>query len=268
MRSWNLFHGNAVPPERTAYLDEMIRLATADRPAVVCLQEVPAWALDQLGEWSGMQTFGDIAARPAIGPLPSTAAIGRALTALHHGIFRSFVAGQANAVLLSRAVRVDERHVCVLNPRSFRRAQARRLRLDLVSRLAWARERRICQALRVVLPDGRRAVVANLHATNLRHDPRLPDAELVRAATFADGLARADDGVLLCGDFNVTQGRSRTLRDLVTSEWGFSGAISGIDHILVRGFRIVEGPTRWHQDRRRLNGRVLSDHRPIEVRIA
>ena len=52
IRTWNVFHGNAVPPERRAFLAEMVRLASADDPDVLCLQELPAWALPRLGDWS------------------------------------------------------------------------------------------------------------------------------------------------------------------------------------------------------------------------
>jgi endonuclease/exonuclease/phosphatase family metal-dependent hydrolase len=268
VRTWNLFHGNAVPRERRAYLDEMIRVVTADRPALVCLQEVPPWALDRLADWSGMQAFGDVAQRPTIGPFPSTAGLGGALTSINHGLFRSFLAGQANAILLARTLRAEERRSCVLNPRAFRRVQARRLMLQPLARLAWARERRICQTLRVMLPDGRTAIVANLHATNFRPDTRLADAELLRAASFADGLARRDEPVLLCGDFNMRSDRSRTLHVLASPEWGFSPVGRGVDHILVRGLRMIEGPTHWPEQRRMHAGRLLSDHRPVEASIA
>lgn len=268
VRSWNLFHGNAVPTERRDYLEEMVRLAVADRPDILCLQEVPPWALDRLADWSGMHVFGDVAHRPTIGPFPSTATIGRRLTSFHHGLIRSFLAGQANAVLLTKDLRAEERHVCVLNASGFRRTQARRLGIDLLGRTAWGRERRISQTLRVALPDGRRVVVANLHATNFWRDTRLPDAELLRAASFADGLARADEPVLLCGDFNAAAGRSRTLNELVKPEWGFSPPTArGIDHILVRGLRLTAGPSRWPNERRAPNGRLLSDHAPVEVRV-
>ena len=35
VRSWNLFHGNSFPPGRTSYLEEMVMLASADRPDVL-----------------------------------------------------------------------------------------------------------------------------------------------------------------------------------------------------------------------------------------
>ena len=224
------------------------------------------WALERLAEWSGMTAVGAVAARPTIGPLPSTAELGRRLTAIDHGRFRSAFSGQANAVLVGAGLRVLESHDIVLNPRRFRRAQARWLGLDLVARLAWAKERRVCQAVRARAEDGARTLVANLHATSYPADRRLADAELLRAAWFAEGLAAPEEPVVLCGDLNVEGGRSRTLRDLAGPEWGFSAAGEGIDHILVRGAE-AGPPERWPPERRRLDGRLLSDHAPVEVRV-
>jgi endonuclease/exonuclease/phosphatase family metal-dependent hydrolase len=259
VRSWNLFHGNTVPPQRRAFLDEMIRLATADDPDVVCLQEVPAWALGEL-------TIGDVAARPVLGPVPITARIGRALTDAHHGLLRSAFAGQGNAFQLSSRLRVLEHQVLTLNPRRFRKAQARALELDAVARLAWAKERRIVQAVRVEHPKGRTFVIANMHCTSYRPDQRLPDAELLRAAWFLSSLAEAGDVQILAGDFNVTTARSRTLADLTGPEWGFSAGGPGIDHILVRGAEST--PVRRWPDAQRAHGNsLLSDHAPVEIEI-
>ena len=99
IRTWNVFHGNTKPPQRKAFLDEMVRLAVADAPDVVCLQEIPAWALPRLGAWSGYAAIGAIAARPMLGPLPSTAELGRVLTSIDHGVLRSAFSGQGNAIL-------------------------------------------------------------------------------------------------------------------------------------------------------------------------
>ena len=265
MRSWNLFHGNAKPPERESFLEQMVRLASADRPDVLCLQELPVWALPRLGDWSGMSAFGEVAMRPGLGPLPATASFGRAVTSIHHGLFRSAFAGQANAILVAQGIRARDHERIVLNPRRFRRAQARWLGLGPVARLGWAKERRICQALRLRLPDGRSALVSNLHATSFPADERLADAEVLRAAVFVDGLARPDELCLLAGDFNVKADRSRTLADLTRPEWGFSQPGAGIDQILVRG---AEGQVeRWPAERRRLDGRLLSDHTPIELHV-
>jgi endonuclease/exonuclease/phosphatase family metal-dependent hydrolase len=98
-------------------------------------------------------------------------------------------------------------------------------------------------------------------------DRRLPDAELLRASVFVDGMARPHEAVLLCGDFNVSVSVSRTLADLLSDEWGFSGATpTGVDHILVRGLRGGE-PRRLPPEWRLHEGLSLSDHAPVEVEV-
>ena len=94
VRTWNVFHGNTSPPERAGHLEEIVRLATEDEPDVVCLQEVPVWALRHLAEWSGMQSFGAVAARPRLG----SAELGHLITELNYGLFRSAFTGQAGVV--------------------------------------------------------------------------------------------------------------------------------------------------------------------------
>jgi len=263
VRSWNLFHGNGVPPRRRAFLEQAVRLATADRPDIVCLQEVPAWALDRLGEWSRMNAFPALAARPMLGPLPIPTELGRRLTELNHGLLRSAFAGQGNAILVDPGLRVTAHERVTLNTRRFRRAQGRWLGLDPIARIAWGKERRVCHAVRIELPSGPSAVVGNLHATSYWPDQRLPDAELRRAAEFVDVLARPAEIVVLAGDFNVELARSRTLADLTSPEWGFSPGGPRIDHILVRGAS-AGGVRVWPEERRRVDGTVVSDHAPIE----
>lgn len=245
-----------------------MRLASADGPDVLCLQELPGWADRQLFEWSGMQAYVDLAQSPRLGPLPIPVELGRKMTSLHHGLLRSAFAGQANGILLSSEATFLGRDRVVLNSRDFREAQSRWLSLPLITRLAWAKERRIAQVVRARYPSGQTLAVANLHATGYDPDQRLADAELLRAAVFVDGLARPGDIVVLAGDFNVTAARSATQAELVTGEWGFSEpAAEGIDQIIVRGAS-VEGVSRWPLDRRRVDGRVLSDHTPVEARVA
>jgi endonuclease/exonuclease/phosphatase family metal-dependent hydrolase len=99
VRTWNLFHGNSSPPGRGAYLREMIELVTCDRPDVVCLQELPVWALPRLEGWSGMHAVGAVARRPLL-PLAA-----RAVTAVHHGLLRSAVTGEADAILTREPAR-------------------------------------------------------------------------------------------------------------------------------------------------------------------
>lgn len=259
IRSWNLFHGNSLPSQRKSFLDEMLRLAEADDPDVLCLQEVPAWAAVQF-------TAGDVAARPSLGPLRIPAELGRRLTEPNHGLLRSAFSGQANAIQVSPRLRVLGHEALTLNPWRFRAAQARALELGAVARLGWAKERRIVQTLRLEEPGGRTFLVANMHCTSFAADERLADAELLRAAWFAVSTAAREDVVVLAGDFNVRAARSRTLRDLIGPEWGFSAPGPGIDHILVRG-ATASALRRWPDEQRRHGDRLLSDHSPVELDI-
>ena len=254
VRSWNLYHGNSWPPNRHSHLEEMVRLATSDRPDVVALQEIPVWALGRLAEWSGMQAFADVARRPQIGPVPVSAGLGRVLTSIDHGRLRSAFTGQANAILLGEGVEVTAHETLTLNPGRFRRGQGRRLGLDLVTRLAWAKERRICQAVR--LAQG--MVVANVHASASLGDPRVPAAELDRAVGFAESLAREGDVVVIAGDFNCVAAH------MALDDYSEPGP--GIDHIAVRG--AVPSPlVVWRDDLRRRSGLLLSDHAPVELTL-
>jgi endonuclease/exonuclease/phosphatase family metal-dependent hydrolase len=215
-----------------------------------------------------MRVCADVAQLPHLGPLPIPAQLGRRITALHNGLLRSAVAGQANAILLRPDAEVLSRALLILNSRDFREAQSRWLSLPLVARLAWGKERRIVQVLRARMPGGATLVVANLHATSYPADQRLADSELLRAAVFADGLAEPGDAVVLAGDFNVPAARSATQVALTGPEWGFSNpAPEGIDQIMVRGIAVDE-ITRWPRERRQVDGRVLSDHTPVEARLA
>ncbi len=262
VRTWNVFHGNTQPPERHAFLEEMVRLVSQDSPDVVALQELPVWSHSRLGAWSGMDAVSDVAARPRLGSGAAAAEIGRRLTSIHHGLLRSALTGQANALLVSPSFSVVDHRPVVLNPWSLRRREGRRLGLAPNTRRRWAWERRVCQVVRIAR-SGSTLVVANIHATGAR-DKRLPDAELLRAAAFVDGFANPGEAVVLAGDFNVTLGESSVLPSLLSTDWGFNGATpEGVDHVLVRG-AVATQPVRWPLARRRLDGRVLSDHAPVE----
>ena len=116
-------------------------------------------------------------------------------------------------------------------------------------------------------------LVIDIGGTNVKlwttgsSDKRLPDAELLRAAWFAHAAARPDEVCVLGGDFNVRPEVSRTLLDLCGPEWGFSEPATGIDHILVRGAE-AEPARVWQADRRRVAGRLLSDHPPVDLVLA
>jgi endonuclease/exonuclease/phosphatase family metal-dependent hydrolase len=209
VRTWNLFHGNASPPERRAFLRQTIELVTRDRPDVVCLQELPVWALGHLEEWSGMHAATAVARRPL---LPFGA---RAVTALNHGLLRSAVTGEGDAILTTRPA--QDRGATVVGH---------------------AKLRRIAHAVEL---DG--IQVVNFHI----------DGDRVQ---FDRVLALADERSVLAGDANLVS----------PNVDGFSAPLAGsIDQIFVRGLTVVEGPSAWPVERRTLDGRVLSDHAPVEA---
>jgi endonuclease/exonuclease/phosphatase family metal-dependent hydrolase len=255
IRSWNLFHGNSVPPGRKAYLEEMVRLAGEDRPDVLLLQELPAWAVARVGEWAATTAVGDVAQHPRFGPLPISAGLGRRLTALNEGLLRSAFSGQGQAILLGEGLRPTAHEVLTLNPFRFRRAVSRRLGLDVLTRLHWAKERRICQLVRVLREDGPPLVVTNLHATSSPADARIPEAEVRRATHWVETRALPGDVVLLGGDFNYAARID-----------GYSAPGPRIDHLFVRGAEPSDLRV-WPEDRRRRDGILLSDHAPVELEI-
>lgn len=217
VRTWNLFHGNALPPERRAYLREMVELVTADDPDVVCLQEVPAWALGRLEAWSGMHAIRAVAAEPLL----RSAELGRWITDLNHGLLRSAVTGEALAILLSPSLTVvDERR---------ERVGPNRVLLG------------------VTLEDG--TFVGDFHVTGGE-----PAEEQFRTVVDLAGEGPA----ILAGDAN--------LRPPYELE-GWSEPLAGsIDQILVCGMPSTP-PVAWPADRRRVAGKLLSDHAPVEATV-
>jgi len=209
VRTWNLFHGKPSPPGRTAFLVEMIELVTQDGPDVVCLQEIPVWALPHLEQWSGMHASTAVARRPL---LPVGA---RAVTALHHGFLRSAFTGEGDAILTREPAQVLGVHV-----------------------VGETKLRRIAHAVEVA-----GITVVNFHIDGDR-------------AQFDRVLALAPERSIVAGDANLVAPEAS----------GFSPPLAGsIDQIFVRGLTIREGPTPWPVDRRALDGRVLSDHAPVEA---
>ena len=172
IRSWNLFHGRTSPPGKRLYLREMVELASSDAPDVVCLQELPLWALRELEDWSGMQAVWALA-KPALVPRP----LGRVLQRLNPLRFRSAVTGQGNAILLARRHALLEHGVVRVSDRG--------------------RERRVCHGVRL---EG--LVVGNVHCSNEFQQPEVPRAELRRAHDLVGAMA-AGGARVLAGDFNL-----------------------------------------------------------------
>jgi endonuclease/exonuclease/phosphatase family metal-dependent hydrolase len=209
VRTWNLFHGKPSPPGRQAFLRQMIELVTADVPDVVCLQELPVWALPHLESWSGMHAYTAVARRPL---LPVGA---RTVTALHHGLLRSAFTGEGDAILT--------------------REPARGLGTTVVGNV---KLRRIAHAVEL---GG--VTVVNFHIDGRRE-------QLDRVLALAPGRS------IVAGDANL----------VAPAAEGFSPPLAdSIDQILVRGLGLREGPRAWPVERRVLDGRVLSDHAPVEV---
>lgn len=279
VRTWNVFHGRAIEPgagggqaggiAATGTLPEMLELATRDRPAVLCLQEVPPAALPQLADWSGMDVYAAIAQPPSLGPLPLSARLGQRLTDLAPATLRAAFSGQANAILVRRDLAASDHAELHLNEPGFVRATASLLGLDPLARLAWEKERRVAQALRLRLPDGRTLRLVALHATSSPADPAVPDAEVARAAAWLEGLAAGarDDVAFLAGDLNVPPHASPALQRL--RHEGFSEPAPWIDQLVVRGAATLGPPVTWPPEARaRPDGLLLSDHAPVEVTIA
>jgi endonuclease/exonuclease/phosphatase family metal-dependent hydrolase len=253
IRTWNLFHGNTVPPGRRAYLREMVELVTADRPDIVCLQELPVWALDRVAEWSRMRALTVLTMRPRAGGLAYP------ITRLHHGMLRSALTGQGNAILFAPELELDGEEVAALNAHRFAEEHAASFGLDRANVRAWLKNRRVVQVVQVKLADGRPLQLGHVHCTSSPTDPRLPDVELREAA----GLL-TEPIAILAGDFNVTPEDSPAIRELAAG--GYSEPGPGIDHILVRGAP-TSGLRIWPTDEREFAGRVLSDHAPVELTI-
>jgi endonuclease/exonuclease/phosphatase family metal-dependent hydrolase len=237
VRTWNVFHGNADPPRRTGFLRRMVELACGDDPDVVCLQEVPVWAVRRLDDWSRMRCFGAVARRPR-SPGPT----GGWMTRAHLGVLRSAFAGQANAILVSR------------------RHDARDLGHEQISEAP--RERRVVHAVRIEVRGDVSSdrdttlVVGNLHASNEFRDSAVPRAEALRGVAFLERLARPGEAVVLAGDFNVVDPLLE----------GYSAPGEGIDDVLVRRARAVEVAI-WPRERRIVGGVVLSDHAPVDCLV-
>jgi endonuclease/exonuclease/phosphatase family metal-dependent hydrolase len=73
---------------------------------------------------------------------------------------------------------------------------------------------------------------------------------------FAESLARPREPVVLAGDFNLLQPQLD----------GYSAPGPGVDQVLVRGLPSTPLLV-WPLERRMKNGRVLSDHAPVELTL-
>ena len=104
-------------------------------------------------------------------------------------------------------------------------------------------------------------MLLHLHLTHLR-DRRLAETELRRAVRFAEVLAADGESLVVAGDLNLTEA-SPAMTELTAA--GFSPAGPLIDHVLVRG--VPTALSVWPVERRTVDGRLLSDHPPVELSV-
>lgn len=191
-------------------------------------------ALQEVPAWAlgRLEGWSEMEAAGGVARPARLGVIGRRLTALAPDMFRSLFNGQANALLLGRTVRpLEKARTVEIKPRG-------------------VLERRVCQLVRVAAGE-RNVLLVNLHAT--AHAPDAARQELERVA----GLVAGGDPAIVCGDFNIR----------ATGLPGFSAPSHGIDQIIVRGLQFERAPAPWAAERRRFEGRLLSDHAPVEAVI-
>src|SRR5215468_5593858 len=148
VRAWNLHLGKTADG-RGAHLREMVELATADRPAFVCLQEVPVWAFGVLGGWAGMKAVAVRATKPNLGPVVVPAGTGRALGS----------GGKGNAILLPLDAKIREEKQITLNTNPFCEDQALNLGYSQKEARWWEKERRVCHLVKLEFPDRARMLI-------------------------------------------------------------------------------------------------------------
>jgi hypothetical protein len=126
----------------------------------------------------------------------------------------------------------------------------------------------VCHIAKIEFPDRKRWLIANLHATSLTADRRLANAELGRAVKFIDRQAETEETVVIAGDFNIPLGESEVLGELTTRpDERYAAVAQGATQILMRGRITLSGLRLWPEAERMLDGRVLSDHPPVEVDV-
>jgi endonuclease/exonuclease/phosphatase family metal-dependent hydrolase len=103
---------------------------------------------------------------------------------------------------------------------------------------------------------------------NLRRIAHSVELEGVTVVNFhIDGDREQFDRVVaLAPERSILAGDSNLVSPVAD---GFSPPLAGsIDQILVRGLELRDGPSAWPLERRTVDGRVLSDHAPVEAVLA
>jgi endonuclease/exonuclease/phosphatase family metal-dependent hydrolase len=264
--AWNLFHGRDFPPdpELRSWRSRLLRieernathvqvnrdlsaefatLLASARWDVALLQECPPRFAEPLARACGAESHRALTSRNELGPL-------RGLLARQNPDLMASGEGGSNLTLL----RVPGRLGGI--------AERRELTIH-----AGAPERRSMALTRTASGIW----VANLHATNDRPTMAVEDVlAAARAATeFAGGAP-----LIFGGDLNLRPAEDPEVFERLREDFGLRAptAPRAIDHLLVRGLKVLDPPAAWPPERRELplGGRALrlSDHAPVEARFS
>lgn len=267
--NWNLFHGRDAPPEAElrTWRSRLLRITERDAGHahvnrdlrehfaatiadaewdVALLQECPPRWAEALATRCAAEPHLELTSRniPLLGPVQGW------LADLSPDLIASWEGG-CNLTLV-RSTRLDapaiaERRVHELTRRPERRAMA-------FSRLRTG----IC--------------IANLHASGNRE---LAEREVAEAARVAVDWAGADP-LIFGGDLNIRPAGSRPAFEALEREHALLAPTAGtaIDHLLVRGLRVLSPPRQWPPEAREVPDPTarpgapslpirLSDHAPV-----
>jgi endonuclease/exonuclease/phosphatase family metal-dependent hydrolase len=260
--SWNLYHGRDFPPDPTLFtlrsrllrrtegnathvqvnrplLDEFASVLDGLDWEVALLQEAPPRWFGELARRTGSTGVRVLTSRNLLPPLQVV------LADLNPDLIASSEGG-SNQLLVRAPGRVLDRRQLTL------------------ARLP---ERRHMQWVRLELPGEGPVCVTNLHAS--AGAPERAAAEVLRAAGAATDWA-GPDPLVFGGDLNLRPARQPEPFAEVRRRFGLGEptAPDAIDHLLVRGLRVIEAPRRLEPEAREVvapDGRRirLSDHAPV-----
>lgn len=265
--SWNLFHGRDHPPdpELRTWRSRLLRFEERNETHVQVNRDLTAeFATLLAGAAWDMAMLQECPPRFA-GPLAraSAAEYHRVFTSRNElGFWRAFLARQ-NPDLMASGEGGSNTTLVRVPGKLGGIAERRELEIH-----AGEPERRAMAFTRTA--SG--LCVANLHATN--DQPKLAVADVLLAAEAASGWA-GDAPLIFGGDLNLRPAEDPEVFERLAADFGLDSPTTGpkkIDHVLVRGLKVVAAPAQWPPERRELpvDGKALrlSDHAPIEARFA
>jgi endonuclease/exonuclease/phosphatase family metal-dependent hydrolase len=265
--SWNLYHGRDFPPDRAlltwrsrllraternathaqvnrSLLEEFAQVLDGLEWDVALLQEAPPRWFAELGRRTRSNGLRVLTSRNLCPPLQ------RRLADFNPDLVASSDGGSNQILVRAPGAILEHRRLT----------------------LAWRPEQRRMHWARIALGGGSRVCVANLHAS--AGLPEQASAEVVRAAKAALEWSGADP-LVFGGDLNLRPKRTPAPFETLRENLGLSEptAPDAIDHVLVRGLRVVDGPRRLAPERRELREpdglRIrLSDHAPVVATLA